>query len=146
LLIPRTAKRAPVQLIPFVISMFVLVLSLEKSGAAKAMGEALSSLPNVFSFGVSSFLVCNLINNIPMSILYSSLISYGGGLSAVYASVIASNLGALLTPMGALAGIMWSGILHSNAVEFSFKKFIKYGAITSVPALFAALAALVLVI
>lgn len=145
-LIPLTARRAPLQLIPFVISMFILVLSLEKCGAAEKMGKFLSSLPSVFSFGISSFLACNLINNIPMSILYSSLISYGGGLSAVYASVIASNLGAVLTPIGALAGIMWSGILHSNAVGFSFKDFVKYGAAVSVPALFAALGALALII
>lgn len=142
----RTLKRAPLQLIPFVTAMFVLVLSLEGGGYTELLAEALCSAPAVLSYGASSFLACNLINNIPMSILFSSVISYGGGLPAVYAAVIGSNLGALLTPIGALAGIMWSGILHSNAVEFSFSDFVKAGAAVSIPALAAALGALALVI
>lgn len=145
-LLPSTLKRAPVQLIPFVISMFVLVLSLEKCGASEAISGALSNINPVFSYGISSYLACNLINNIPMSILFSSVIGFGGGLSAVYAAVIGSNLGALLTPIGALAGIMWSGILHSNGVKFSFADFIKAGAATSIPALLASLGVLALVI
>lgn len=145
-LIPRAAKRAPIQLIPFVISMFILVLSIEKGGYSRIFGEWLSSFPAEFSYGISSFLASNLLNNIPMSILYSSVISFGGGLPAVYAAVIGSNLGAILTPIGALAGIMWSGILHSNAVEFSFKNFVKYGAVVSIPSLLAALGVLFAVI
>jgi len=145
-LIPRAAKRAPVQLIPFVVSMFILVLSLEKGGYSEAFGGWLSSFPEEFSYGISSFLASNLLNNIPMSILYSSVIGFGGGLPAVYAAVIGSNLGAILTPIGALAGIMWSGILHSNAVEFSFKDFVKYGAAASVPSLLIAVGTLSLVI
>jgi len=145
-LLPATLKRAPVQLIPFVISMFILVLSLEKCGATQAISGALNGGGAVFTYGAASFLACNLINNIPMSILFSSVIGYGGGLPAVYAAVIGSNLGALLTPIGALAGIMWSGILHSNAVKFSFADFVKAGAVTSIPALAAALGALALII
>lgn len=145
-LLPATLSRAPVQLVPFVISMFVLVLSLEKCGATKVISGALSSFNPVFSYGAASYFACNLINNIPMSILFSSIIACGGGLPAVYAAVIGSNLGALLTPIGALAGIMWAGILHSNAVKFSFADFVKAGAATSIPALAAALGVLALVI
>ena len=95
------------------------------------------------SFGVSSFFAANVVNNIPMSVLYSSVI---GGMeagavttAALYATVIGSNLGAFFTPTGALAGIMWTGQLHDHGVSFSFTRFVRYGVTVAVPALITAL-------
>ena len=152
-LIARCLIRAPWDLAPFVLSMFVLVLALNKYGWTASLG-ALLSRPvttggTVASFGVSSFLAANLVNNIPMSVLYSSVVSgmAGGSLTtaALYASVIGSNLGAFFTPTGALAGIMWTGQLHDHGVPFSFTRFVRYGATVAVPALAAALVGLWLV-
>ena len=72
-----------------------------------------------------------------MSVLFSALV--GGDMAAVYASVIGSNLGAFLTPVGALAGIMWTGLLKNHGVKLSFAKFSLYGILVSVPALAAAI-------
>ena len=63
---------------------------------------------------------------------------------AVYAAIVGSNLGALLTPVGALAAIMWSNILKKNHVAFRYTSYIKNGVILSIPALFAALTVLAL--
>jgi arsenical pump membrane protein len=97
----------------------------------------------VASFGISSFFAANIVNNIPMSVLYSSVL---GGMemnaltvAALYSAVIGSNLGAFFTPPGALAGIMWTGQLHDHGVPFSFTRFVRYGATVAVPALAAAL-------
>ena len=48
-------------------------------------------------------------------------------LPAVLATAIGSNLGANITPIGALAGIMWMSILREKEVTITFREFIKYG-------------------
>ncbi len=146
-LIARCIIRAPWDLAPFVISMFILVLALDKYGITATLGSFLAGSTTtggtVASFGVSSFFAANVVNNIPMSVLYSSVI---GGMeasslttAALYAAVVGSNLGAVFTPTGALAGIMWTGQLHDHGVPFSFTRFVRYGATVAVPALAAAL-------
>ncbi|MEG1535559.1 MAG: ArsB/NhaD family transporter, partial [Clostridia bacterium] len=62
----------------------------------------------------------------------------------VFASVIGSNIGAFLTPVGALAGIMWSSILRHNGIKFSFVDFLKYGFAIAIPTLLASLGGLYL--
>ena len=80
-----------------------------------------------------------------MSVLFTSLLTFGGAPQrAVFATVIGSNLGAYLTPVGALAGIMWMSLLSSVGVEFSFGKFVSYGVRIAVPAIVAALLGLLL--
>lgn len=154
-LIARCFVRAPWDLAPFVLSMFVLVLALEKHGVTSALGDILSApqsaLGQVLSFGGSSFIAANLVNNIPMSVLYRSVIvGLSGGVAAnaaaLYAAVIGSNLGAFFTPMGALAGIMWTGQLRDHGVPFTFASFVKYGAAVALPALAAALLGLWMVV
>ncbi len=146
-LIARCFMRAPWNLAPFVLSMFVLVLALDKYGITATLGGFLSKPTTtggiILSFGVSSFFTANLVNNIPMSVLYSSIIS-GLEMNALttaglYAAVIGSNLGAFFTPTGALAGIMWTGQLHDHGISFSFARFVKYGTAVAIPSLAAAL-------
>lgn len=151
-LIAKCILRAPWDLAPFVLSMFVLVLSLDKYGwtsvLANFLGEPQTVAGTVLSFGGASFLASNILNNIPMSVLFSSVIaSLPQGeltVAALFASVIGSNLGAFFTPTGALAGIMWTSQLHDHGVPFSFITFIKYGVLLSIPALAAALGGLIL--
>ncbi|MBR6776983.1 MAG: hypothetical protein IKM27_04465, partial [Clostridia bacterium] len=139
----ESVKRAPVITVPFVISMFCIVLALVNTGATDAVSNYLLSGNSIIKCGISSFLCSNLINNIPMSVLFSALV--GGEKASVYASVIGSNLGAFLTPVGALAGIMWTGMLKNHGVKLSFVKFSLYGTVISVPAMIAALLGLIIV-
>lgn len=138
-------KRAPYQLVPFVLSMFVLIVVLNEQGVTEAIGNLFGESLPILKYGTTSFLASNLINNIPMSVLYSSIIeSTGGaaGLSAVFATIIGSNLGALFTPIGALAGIMWSNILNKHGVKFGYLDFLKIGAAVAIPTLVTALGSL----
>ena len=140
----RTARRLPWPLVPFVLSMFTLVLSLSSYGVTEKIGAFLGDRAVIFSYGGLSCLSANLLNNIPMSVLFSSVLAdgalTGAHLSAgIYSSVIGSNLGAFLTPLGALAGIMWASLLSRAGVSFSFKKFTLYGVILVIPSLAAAL-------
>jgi len=148
----HTINRAPWELIPFVLSMFLIVLSLEKFGVTNLIAGGLGEAQIIFRYGVSSFLTANVMNNIPMAVLYSSITSHlataspAGHIAAVFASIVGSNLGAFFTPLGALAGIMWSGILKKLDVEFSFTKYIRYGAPISFVTLAFALAGLWIVL
>lgn len=145
----RTFARAPWQLVPFVLSMFVLILSLTENGVTEKLGSALGSLGTVWKYGTLSFLSANLINNIPMSVLFSSVAAYlpeGELLRGVYATIVGSNLGAFLTPIGALAGIMWMGLLKKQDVKMSYLDFVKCGSAVALPSLAAALGVLCLVI
>lgn len=140
-----SVKRAPVETIPFVLSMFVIVLALQNSGITEVISKTLTSGNTVLNFGITSFLASNLINNIPMSVLYSSITSFADAASytqALYASIIGSNLGAFFTPLGALAGIMWTSLLKTSNVRMNFARFTKYGSAVALPSLAASLLAL----
>lgn len=131
-------KRLPWTLVPFVLSMFLLVLGMEKLHVPEWIAKVLGEKHCVFTYGITSFLSANIINNIPMSVLFSSVtknLSEANRLRGVYASIVGSNIGAFFTPLGALAGIMWKGILKKHDVEFKISTYIKYGALISIPTL-----------
>lgn len=119
--------KAPWSFIPLVLSMFVLVETLKQSGAITYFASLLANGNVILNYGVGSYLTSNLMNNQPMSMLFSEILLSANAvdhLPAMYASVIGSNLGVLLTPLGALAGLMWMNILKNSDVELSFLKYI----------------------
>ena len=141
--------RLPYQLIPFILSMFVIVVALSYQGISEHLSSFLNKGPSIWIYGISSFISANIINNIPMSILFSSLVKGLTGnayLEAVYSSIIGSNIGAIFTPIGALAGIMFSSLLNKHDIKFSFLSFIKYGSIISIPTLAISLLFLMIVL
>ena len=123
-------KKLPYPLIPFFLSMFVIVVALNYQGISSQLASLLSHTNTIWTYGFSSFFVSNLINNIPMSILYSNMCNTK---AAVYASIVGSNIGAFLTPTGALAGIMFTNLVNEHETKYTFLDFIKYGMITSLP-------------
>lgn len=145
----HTFFRIPWQLAPFMLSMFVLILTLQRYGITKNISSLLASDYPIFTYGIAAYLTCNIINNIPMSVFFSSVLApLGGsaGIGATYAVIAASNWGALFTPVGALAGIMWMSILREKNIRFTFMDFTRYGAAVSLPSLLTALFTLHLVI
>ena len=143
----RVFKRLPYALAPFVLSMFVIVLALNKCGFTEQVAKAFNNGDSIFIYGITSFLSANVLNNIPMSVLYADGLALAGLTSAdfygaLYASIIGSNIGAYLTPVGALAGIMWLSILKKHDFNLSFGKFMTYGVMISIPIMILALASL----
>jgi arsenical pump membrane protein len=129
--------------------MFVIVVAFQKQDVSTHFSSFLNMINPLWSYGISSFVVANVMNNIPMSIFYTTLTSsLEGSLKtiAIYASIIGSNIGALFTPLGALAGIMFTGSIEKQDVKFGFLQFMKYGAIIALPTLCAALLGLSLVL
>ena len=141
-------KSLPWALIPFLISMFVVVLALQKQGISNELSKVLGDKNTIWTYGPASFIFSNLINNIPMSILFSTLPNFQGVefSRAIYSSIVGSNIGAFLTPLGALAGFMFTGLLKKHEIKLTFKHFCFYGCIISIPTFLAALSVLLLVI
>jgi len=124
----HTLKRLPYALIPFLFSMFTIVSALNTSGFTSLIANTLKTNNDVLSIGLSSFITCSLTNNIPMSVLYADILSIGNySVNAIYAAIIGSNVGAIFTPIGALAGIMFINIVNKAEVKFKYIDFIKYG-------------------
>lgn len=123
-------KKLPYQLIPFFLSMFVIVVALNTQGISEQIAITLGNANSIWIYGYSSFLASNLINNIPMSILFSNLCT---SKEMIFASIIGSNIGAFLTPMGALAGIMFTKLVNEHNTKYTFIDFVKFGAFISIP-------------
>ena len=142
------AKRVPYQLVPFLLSMFAMIVILAKEGVTENIASLLGTDFTVLKYGIASFFSANIINNIPMSVLFSSIISASSANaeSAVYATVIGSNISAFFTPIGALAGIMWSSILNEHGYKFGYLNFLKIGVVIALPTLLASLGVLMLVV
>lgn len=130
------AKKVPWAVIPFVLSLFILVEALKVYQVISEIGIffkticGTSPVIHVFVFGITSALAANILNNIPMSVAFVPIAQSSikiGLLPAILASIIGSNLGANITPIGALAGIMWMRILRGKDFHLSFLDFIKYG-------------------
>lgn len=124
----RIMKRPPYAVVPFILSMFILVISLKQAGVTLSIADALDSINPYLGYGLTSFIGANLLNNIPMSVFFTEIISSSSSASLlpVYLSIISSNIGAFLTPIGALAGFMWEGILAEHEEKMPISEFLKY--------------------
>lgn len=147
----KTLRRMPIGIVPFILAMFISIEALRLYGITADIGQwfgtvsAQSSTAGVFLFGVTSTLAANMVNNIPMTVAFVPIIEASASttnLPAIFATAAGSNLGANLTPLGALAGIMWMTILRNKEVSFSFTEFIKYGLLITPVTLLACLGAL----
>lgn len=141
----NSIKRVPWSLAHFVISMFIIVLTLTEYGVTSKISNILNNDYPIITYGITSTLSCNLINNIPMSVLYSKIIPLDN-FKALYSTIIGSNIGAFLSPIGALAGIMWISILKEHSIDYGFARFLKYGIMIVIPTLFMALLGLSIIL
>lgn len=141
-----TLKRVPWQMIPLLIGMFIVVLALVGQGYPQKIAQILSIGDSTVTYGIVTTLSANLVNNIPMSVLFAEVLEHTSSASATYATIIGSNIGAYLTPLGALAGLMFTNILHRHGVKFSFLSFVKYGAVLSITALIGGLLGLIIIL
>jgi arsenical pump membrane protein len=125
----KSFLRLPFEIIPFFMSMVIVVQTINQLSFITELWSIVVYVPNVILYGVGSTLIANVINNIPMSLWIAQVIEGQTIFSylSVYAAIIGSNIGALLTPLGALAGLLWMHVLQSSGVKFSLTQFIRYG-------------------
>ena len=139
--IKKLNKRMPWKIVPFVIGMFIIVEALTASGWVNLFASAISGTSNnlfiaILVMGFLSTLMCNLMNNQPMTILFTQILlspSFNAPeqvkFGCMFALIMGSNFGANFTLIGALAGLMWSKIASDKGIRISFKQFAKYGII-----------------
>ena len=65
-----------------------------------------------------------------MTLAFGSILGDTNNVRLIYSTIIGSKIGAIITPVGALAGIMWMKLLKDNNVKYSFLDFAKNGVIT----------------
>jgi arsenical pump membrane protein len=136
----------------FVYFMFVVGSGLRKMGAIESLASLYrlsdpESPLRLVIIGIVSALGSAVLNNHPMAVLnVMSLESIGGDIrSAVLAALVGGDLGPRFLPIGSLAGLLWMDALHREGIEVSVREFARMGALVTVPALAASLAALMLV-
>jgi hypothetical protein len=138
-------SRLPWKIIPFVISVFIIVEALTvaewTTDIAKGLGKAVGPENNDAKAAASAFLFtsltslsCNILNNQPMTILFTRILQDQNFTTAdkplkgaMFGLILGSNFGANLTLVGALAGIMWHEILKQKGYKLGFFQFAAYG-------------------
>jgi arsenical pump membrane protein len=95
--------KMPWEVVPFLAGFFIMVQAFSVAGITSEITSLLYSLTDgglfstVFGIGVLSTLSANLLNNIPMTVLFSDVVSgYGGGttqLAAIFSLILGSKNG-----------------------------------------------------
>jgi Na+/H+ antiporter NhaD/arsenite permease-like protein len=115
-------KRMPWKILPFSVGMFTLVEALSHLGLTAIFATALtqitpSYIPATFAVIFITTILCQFLNNLPMTILFIRVIQHPNFYQSpnvtpvvlkgvILSLVIGSNLGACFTLVGSLAGIM----------------------------------------
>eukprot|EP01114_Cavostelium_apophysatum_P017755 TRINITY_DN5347_c0_g1_i1.p2 TRINITY_DN5347_c0_g1~~TRINITY_DN5347_c0_g1_i1.p2 ORF type:complete len:257 (+),score=54.75 TRINITY_DN5347_c0_g1_i1:848-1618(+) len=150
----KALKRLPWEVMPFVVGMFILVEGINSSGWVELFARGLRHIvgPPVLAVFVMCFLstlACNILNNQPMTILFTRIIQDSAfsaspqvSKACMYGLIMGSNFGANFTIIGALAGIMWVQILKDKGISMPYFEFCKHGFIVMPTVVVAACAVL----
>ncbi|KAJ1647428.1 hypothetical protein J3B02_000389 [Coemansia erecta] len=131
--------RLPYGIVPFSLGMFIIVESLSELGWTPRLAWLLkkvcpSVVPAVFIVGLMTTLACNVLNNLPMTILFTRALKHSIFMQidqqtrkgALFALIVGSNLGANLTLVGSLAGLMFQGIAAQKNRNIGYFKFMRW--------------------
>ncbi|KAK3821931.1 MAG: arsenical pump membrane protein-domain-containing protein [Linnemannia gamsii] len=154
--------RMPWAILPFTFSMFIMVEGLSHSGWIAIFATwATRLVPNyvaaTYAIGFVSVLLCNLFNNVPMTILVARILQHPNFANSpltlnrpevvrgcVLALVVGSNLGACTTLISSLAGLMWDSVLRSKNSNVGFWTFFRWNMGVMPVVIFVALSVVVL--
>lgn len=131
----KPLKSLPYEFLPFLSSMFVIISALNQTPLLVNIGQLISNINSeilrVFTYGISSTLSANLVNNVPMSLLFADILKGANSvnLNEVYACILSSNICALITPCGALSSLMFIRICKENNSEISYLTYLKFAPI-----------------
>ncbi|CAE8590325.1 unnamed protein product, partial [Polarella glacialis] len=116
-----TLWNMPWEVLPFALSLFIIVEVLDRAGLVANLAQALALMVGsneaaaIFGIGWIGMLACQVLNNQPMTVLFTKILihpNYASSVgpstqkAAMRALIVASNLGANITLIGALAGPM----------------------------------------
>ena len=146
-------RKTPWHILLFAFGVYVVVTGMRNAGLTDWITA--QAAPHVAAGGLTSILwtgglltvMSNLINNLP-SVMIGTMALTDMGLDrhalqiAYLANIIGSDVGALLTPLGTLAALIWMFILKQHGIRFGWGAWVR-NALPVIPAgLFVSLAAL----
>ncbi|MBD7967474.1 arsenic transporter [Paenibacillus gallinarum] len=128
--------QTPWHILLFAFSIYVIVDSLHRAGITESLIDLLKPIAEmgdaalIVSSGILITLLSNLVNNLP-SVMIGTFVVTDLGLTdhqlhlAYLANILGSDIGALLTPIGTLATLIWMYILKTNHIRISWKQYMK---------------------
>lgn len=129
-------KHTPWHILLFAFNMYVLVFGLNNIGLINLVVYSLEKLVQldlfnaVFVMGILSTVLSNVVNNLP-AVMISTLAITEMELGPIFlqasylANVIGSDIGALLTPIGTLATLIWMFILKEKSIKITWSQYLK---------------------
>lgn len=129
-------RKTPWHIIVFAFSMYVIVYGLHNTGLTSMIVNlcqdpvSANHLNACFIIGFLLTAMSNLFNNLP-SVMIGTLSLTEMGLDphtlhiAYLANIIGSDIGALITPMGTLASLIWIFILRQHKIHITWRQYLK---------------------
>ncbi|KAF9583893.1 hypothetical protein BGW38_008194, partial [Lunasporangiospora selenospora] len=158
-LLHAIAIRMPWAILPFTFSMFIMVEGLSHSGWIAIFASwATKLVPNyiaaTYAIGFVSVLLCNIFNNVPMTILVARILQHPNFTTSPLATpevvkgclfglIVGSNLGACTTLISSLAGLMWDSVLKNKNASVGFWGFLRWNMTVMPVVIFIALSVVV---
>ncbi|KAI8325303.1 hypothetical protein GQ54DRAFT_254914 [Martensiomyces pterosporus] len=137
--ISAASQRLPYAIAPFSTGMFIIVESLSASGWTPRLAWLLKQLcpsvvPAIFGIGLVSALACSVLNNLPMTILFTRAMMHPifvdvgtrAHRGALFALIVGSNLGANFSLVGSLAGLMFQSITIQKNRKIGYMRFMRW--------------------
>ncbi|WP_404451126.1 arsenic transporter [Virgibacillus necropolis] len=128
--------KTPWHILLFAFSMYVIVFALQNVGLTDYLVDLIGPIVEsnhfnaIMIMGVLVSFLSNIVNNLP-SIMIGTLALTGMDINlhttqiSYLASIIGSDIGSLLTPIGTLATLIWMFILRKNNIKFSWGQYFK---------------------
>jgi arsenical pump membrane protein len=129
-------SKTPWHILLFAFGIYVIVEGLQQIGLTRFLVQELAPLVNsgdltaVIVIGGLLTIMSNIMNNLP-SIMIGTLSLTEMNLDphtlqlAYLANILGSDIGALLTPPGTLAALIWLFILRQHQIKLSWKTYMK---------------------
>jgi arsenical pump membrane protein len=147
------ARRSPLALassvswsvLPLVAGLFVLVAALDHTGVIRPVARALQAASanpaeGAAAAGTILAFASNLVNNLPAGLVASIAVAQAHPPRLIVDGLlIGVDLGPNLSITGSLATILWLQAIRREGEDVGFRRFLKVGAVTMIPALVAAL-------
>ncbi|KAI8370265.1 hypothetical protein BD560DRAFT_396919, partial [Blakeslea trispora] len=134
--------RMPWAVLPFSLGMFMLIEAMSEAGWVGIFAIAMAVFAKnyvtaVIGMTFVSILACQFLNNIPMTVLFVQIIQHPNFTQHINSDatrqgfllglIVGSNLGACLTYLGSLAGVMFEHILRTKGVHtLGYFQFLKW--------------------
>ncbi|USB32148.1 arsenic transporter [Paenibacillus sp. YPG26] len=128
--------KTPWHILLFAFSIYIIVNSLHRAGMTEWLITLLQPFADkseaglIAASGLMLTLLSNLVNNLP-SVMIGTFAVTDMGLEqqslqlAYLANIIGSDIGAVLTPVGTLATLLWMYILKNHHIPITWKQYMK---------------------